>query len=101
MKVIAAGDPERSTVMHRITATDPKRRMPFGGEPLSEREITLIRRWIEQGAKYERHWSFITPVRTELPKINNRAWAKTGIDWFVTDRLEREGLKAAPGADGD
>src|SRR5438552_2428718 len=39
LKVIAPGDPEHSTVMHRITSTDPKRRMPFGGEPLSDRQV--------------------------------------------------------------
>jgi cytochrome c len=43
MKVIAPGDPDHSAVMHRITATDPKGRMPFAGEPLSDREAKLIR----------------------------------------------------------
>jgi hypothetical protein len=99
MKVIAPGDPDHSAVMHRIAATDPKRRMPFGGEPLSEREMQLIRRWIEQGAKYEPHWSFIRPVRPELPKVGNSAWPKNGIDWFVLDRLEHEGLKPSREAD--
>ncbi len=75
MQVIAPGDPERSTVMHRITATDPKRRMPFGGEPLSDRQVKLIGRWIEQGAKYEPLWSFIRPVRPELPQITNTGWS--------------------------
>src|SRR5262245_12792113 len=61
MKVVAPGDPDHSAVMLRITATDPKRRMPYGSNPLSDREVKLIRRWIEQGAKYEPHWSFIPP----------------------------------------
>ena len=39
MKVIAPGDPAHSAVMHRITATDPKRRMSFGCEPLDAREV--------------------------------------------------------------
>jgi hypothetical protein len=98
MKVIAPGDPEHSTVMQRITATDLKRRMPFGGEPLSDRQVKLIGRWIEQGAKYEPLWSFIRPVRPELPRVANSAWPKNGIDWFVLDRLEHEGLKPSPEA---
>jgi hypothetical protein len=99
MKVIAPRDPERSAVMHRITSSDPKRRMPFGGEPLGDRDVKLIRRWIEQGAKYEPFWSFIRPVRPELPTVINSAWPRNGIDWFVLDRLEREGLKPSPEAD--
>jgi hypothetical protein len=99
MKVIAPGDSGHSAVMHRITATDPKRRMPFGGEPLSDRQVKLIARWIEQGAKYEPLWSFIRPVRPDLPKVANSVWPKNGIDWFVLDRLEHESLKPSPEAD--
>src|SRR6266849_1918244 len=98
-KVIAPGDPEHSAVLHRITSTDPKRRMPYGGDPLSDRQVKLIRRWIEQGAKFEPFWSFIPPVRPKLPKVTNSAWPKNGIDWFVLDRLEHEGLKPSPEAD--
>src|SRR5262249_30530474 len=99
MKVIAPGDPEHSAVMVRITSTDPKRRMPYGSNALSDREVKLIRRWIEQGAKYEPHWSFIRPVRPELLKVANTAWPKNPIDWFVLERLEHEGLKPSPEAD--
>ena len=99
MKVIAPGDPDHSAVMHRITTTDATRRMPFRGEPLSARDVTLIGRWIEQGAEYEPLWSFIAPVRPELPTVQNGAWAKNAIDAFVLDRLEREGLKPSPEAD--
>src|SRR5436190_8468138 len=87
MKVITPGDPEHSAVMRRITAADPKRRMPYGGDPLSDREVKLIRRWIEQGAKYEPHWSFIRPVRPEFPNVADTAWPKNGIDWVVWDRM--------------
>ena len=48
MQVISPGDRDHSALMHRITATDPARRMPFRGEPLSAREVTLIGRWIDQ-----------------------------------------------------
>mgnify|MGYP003347940585 CR=1 FL=1 len=45
------GDPAKSAVMNRITGTGPGARMPLNGEPLSEREVGIIRKWIEQGAK--------------------------------------------------
>src|SRR4029077_3031913 len=49
-------------------------------------------RWIEQGAKWEKHWSLIPPKRPEFPSVGNKAWPRNGIDWFVLNRLEREGL---------
>ena len=48
LAVIAPGDPGGSVLMHRITATDPQRRMPFREEPLEPREVALITRWIER-----------------------------------------------------
>ena len=85
--------------MHRITATDPEQRMPLGERPLSEREVALLARWIEQGAQYEPHWSFVTPGRPALPQAAEAAWVRNPIDAFILDRLEREGLQPAPEAD--
>ncbi len=99
MKVIAPGNPDRSAVMHRITATDPAQRMPYRTEPLEDREVRLIRRWIEQGAKYEPHWSFIPPVRADLPAVQHADWPRNPIDGFVLARLEREGLQPSPEVD--
>jgi hypothetical protein len=98
---IVPGDPSRSEMIRRITADDPARRMPplAAGRTLTSNEIDVLRRWIEQGAKWENHWSFITPKRAPLPAVNNRAWPKNPIDFFVLDRIEREGLTPAPEAD--
>ena len=89
---VVPGDPVRSTLLERLSATNAAVRMPLGGPPLNENEISLIRRWIEQGAKWEKHWSLIPPKRPEFPSVGNKAWPKNGIDWFVLHRLEREGL---------
>ena len=99
MPVIAPGEPERSALVRRITATDPRRRMPFRDEPLEPREVALIDRWIEQGAQYEPHWSFIPPLRPALPAPRDAAWPRNAIDAFVLDGLEREGLRPSPEAD--
>ena len=98
LPVIAPGAPDRSALVHRITATDPQRRMPFRDEPLAPREVALINRWIEQGAQYEPHWSFLPPVRSDLPAVRDAAWPRNAIDAFVLDRLEREGLPPSPEA---
>ncbi len=98
---IAPADPERSELVQRITSDDPIRRMPpayMGGEKLTEREIDLLTRWVEQGAQWQKHWSFIPPKRRSLPDAKNAAWPRSGLDHFVLERLGREGLQASPEA---
>jgi hypothetical protein len=64
----------------------------LGHEQLKTSEIQTIREWIQQGAGYEPHWSFIPPARPAVPAGQN------AIDWFIRTRLEREGLKPSPEA---
>ena len=97
---IVPGDPARSQMIARITATSPAVRMPrsqngaAAGEPLSTRQVALLTRWIEQGAKWQKHWSFISPKRPELPKdLKHANWVRNPIDALVLERLEREGLE--------
>ena len=71
----------------------------LGYSKLPAHEIELIRRWIEQGAAWQKHWSFIPPGRPPLPSVTNKSWPKNPIDNFVLARLEREGLAPAPQAD--
>jgi len=99
-RAVVAGDPARSELAIRISSTNAALRMPpvYSGAKLSEHEIGLMRRWIEQGAKWEKHWSFIPPRRPALPQVRNRAWARNGIDYFILERLEREGLQPSPEA---
>ncbi len=96
---IVPGDLGKSEIIGRLTAQNPATRMPLGGAPLTDREIDLIRRWIEQGAPWQKHWSLIPPKRPEFPKIQNKDWPRNGIDFFVLERLEREGLSPSPETD--
>ena len=98
---IVPNHPEQSELVRRISAKDEAMRMPpvDSGRQLSEREIDLLTEWIRQGAKWERHWSFVAPVRTSLPKVKNTGWPKNAIDYFVLARLEEEGLSPSPEAD--
>jgi hypothetical protein len=96
---IVAGEPAKSEMVHRITNPNPDDRMPKDREALSDREIGLIRKWIQQGAKWEKHWSFVPPRRPEPPKVANAAWVRNPIDAFVLARLEHERLKPSPEAD--
>jgi hypothetical protein len=100
-RAIVPGDVERSQLARRITASDEAMRMPpvDSGHSLSRAEIDLLLEWIKQGAKWRKHWSFIKPEKPPLPRIKNGAWPKNAIDYFVLERLEREGMEPAPEAD--
>jgi hypothetical protein len=101
---IVPGDPTNSQMIVRVTATNPQIRMPRGqgvdaGDPLSPREIAMLRRWIEQGATWQKHWSFIPPTRPAVPVVKDAKWVRNPIDAFVLQKLEREGLKPSQEAD--
>ena len=65
---------------------------------LSESETELIRRWIEQGAEYQEHWSFIPPTRP-IVQVRSNAQLRNAIDHFVLAGLNREHLRPAAEAD--
>ncbi|MBO0863248.1 MAG: DUF1553 domain-containing protein, partial [Chloracidobacterium sp.] len=92
---------EQSELIRRINAGDEYERMPppDSGRKLTDREKELLREWIARGAKWQRHWSFIAPVRPPLPDIRNKAWIKNPIDAFTLERMEMEGLQPSSEAD--
>ncbi|MDZ4685779.1 MAG: PSD1 and planctomycete cytochrome C domain-containing protein [Planctomycetaceae bacterium] len=98
---VIPGDPAKSALWERVTATDPDVLMPppATGKKLTAKDRELLQRWIQQGAKYSRHWSYEPPVRPELPMIADAAWPRTPIDRFILARLDKEGLKPQPEAD--
>ena len=102
-QAIVPGDPDASEIVARITEEDVSLRMPpkKAGEPLSAEEVDLIKRWIAQGAPYAEHWAFLPPAERPLPSLRGegRAWPRNGIDSWILDRLEREGLAPSPEAD--
>src|SRR5262245_33010415 len=99
--VVVPGDPAKSELFRRLTAEDESQRMPQAktGRKLTPQQIDLVRRWIEQGAKWQKHWAFIPPQRPAPPTVNNGRWPRNPIDNFVLARLEHEGLSPSPEAD--
>ena len=100
-RAIAPGRPAMSELIRRITSNDGDVRMPppDSGVSVTDEEITVLRQWIKQGATYQRHWSFISPVRPALPDVRMKAWAKHEIDRFVLAKLERAGMQPSAPAD--
>ncbi|MDQ6701370.1 MAG: DUF1549 domain-containing protein, partial [Acidobacteriota bacterium] len=99
-RAIVDGDTGASVLVQRITSESKAKRMPplYSGLKLTDREIDTLRTWVAQGAKWEKHWSFIAPSRPALPTIQNAAWIRNPIDAFVAAKLEREGLAPSPEA---
>jgi hypothetical protein len=89
-RILVPGKPEASELIARITHADPEERMPpadFGKkEPLQPEEIEILKRWIAEGAKYERHWAFMTPVKRALPEA--AGWGHNVIDYLVHARMK-------------
>ncbi len=106
---IVPGRPEQSELIRRITTSDADDHMPpaDAGRQLTPRQIELLRRWIAQGAKWEAHWSFIAPVRTDVPKVSDfkiavagfrndangfSDWSANPIDGFILKKIAESGL---------
>lgn len=87
-------DPTKSEVFHRITASDPNELMPppESNLKLSDQEIALIKKWIEQGAEYEPHWAFEPPKKSKLPKVKNEKWPVNEIDHFILAKMQSADL---------
>jgi mono/diheme cytochrome c family protein len=97
---IVPGSAEESYLIDRISDPDPESRMPPAehGPPLSAEEINVVRRWIDQGADWEQHWSFTPPEAQPLPEVTRRHWPRDPLDRFVLARMEEAGLAPAPDA---
>ena len=99
---ITPGKSAESELLVRILSKDPAEIMPpptAHKKPFTPEEITLIRRWIDEGAEYSEHWSFIRPKRPVTPTPQDANWSPQPIDAFVKSRLEAEKLGPSPRAD--
>ncbi len=101
---LVPGNPEQSEVFKRITSADPDYQMPTPDSHLgllNENEVSLVKRWIEQGAKYEKHWAFNAPKLGALPEVNKSDWVVNEIDYFTLAKMEEVGLDPADQAGKD
>jgi Protein of unknown function (DUF1553)/Protein of unknown function (DUF1549)/Planctomycete cytochrome C len=98
---IVPQDPAHSAILDRINADDPEVRMPPPGSNrrLSDAEKRLLEQWIQEGAVYEPHWSFVAPQRPTEPAVRRSDWVRTPIDRFVLAKLEAKGIVPSPEAD--
>ena len=105
---IHKGNAEESILYQRIAGIGDEDQMPLDDDSLTDEQIALVKKWIDQGAIWpdgvgeditiRKHWAYEKPVRPELPQIKNEKWAKNAIDYFVLTKLEAEGVEPSPRA---
>jgi len=100
-KVFEPGKLKQSEAWQRITSADPDEQMPPVDSRLKLKpaDKETLRRWIEQGAKWEGHWAFIVPQRPKVPKTRTADRIKTSIDAFILARLQDERIEPVGPAD--
>ena len=96
---IVRGDADASALIARITSEDESERMPPEGDPVTPAEAEVLRRWIDQGANWDKHWAFKPMARNEPPAVDDAQWSRHPIDAFVFHSLAVAGLKPNPPAD--
>ena len=112
--VVIAGSSSASKLILRVSSDKRAFAMPPAGAPLTQKQITLLKTWIDEGARVPLvtgvtaaapkasgagHWSFQPVRKPALPAVRDTAWEHNSIDRFVLARLEAEGLRPSPEAD--
>jgi hypothetical protein len=106
---VKPGDPARSLLVQRVSATDETERMPEEGEPLKAEQIVLVKSWIAQNATApvdespapdpRTHWAYQPVKRPEVPTVRDPAWSGNPIDAFLASGYESAGVTPQDAAD--
>jgi len=94
-QAIVPGKDAQSELIRRIVSADPDEQMPppDSNKKLTARQQEILRRWVAQGAIYQRHWAYEPPVKAPIPSGQN------AVDVLVQKRLDEVALKPSPTAD--
>ncbi|MFO0908007.1 MAG: PSD1 and planctomycete cytochrome C domain-containing protein [Isosphaeraceae bacterium] len=99
--VIVPGKSDESELIARVVTREPDEVMPppKTGKALNARQVELLRRWVDAGARWGEHWSFAPLRRPAVPTVQKHDWPTNPIDAFILARIETEGLAPSPDAD--
>ena len=106
---IIPGHADDSELVRRLLADDPEVKMPYKKKPLSDEEIDILKRWIDQGAEWGEHWAYQPVEKPALPAAKSFASLEENaipasdqpIDLFVRQKLSEVGLPPSPEAPKD
>ena len=100
---IIPGDSKNSRLIQRLHETDPELRMPYQKPKLSQNEIDLLTKWIDQGAKWGTHWAYIPPKNEKPPELNESTFSEiffnNSIDKFIAVKMLEKNLSPNPVSD--
>ncbi|CAN0413119.1 unnamed protein product, partial [Scytosiphon promiscuus] len=105
---IIPGNAAKSPFIQRLKEDDPELRMPYKKSKLSKEEIDLLTKWVDQGAKWGKHWAYSLPEKVEIPETTQSAGISSGdsqgfiqndIDHFILRTLENNNLEPSPAAE--
>ncbi|MEO8765675.1 MAG: DUF1553 domain-containing protein [Ginsengibacter sp.] len=104
---IIPGDADNSEIIRRLTLNDPEERMPYKHDPLSKENIDIIRRWINEGVHWGKHWAYVPVIKVDVPErrtffnlfSKKSDWAQNEVDHFIEKKLAENDLKPSPEAD--
>lgn len=106
---IIPGNPDASEFIRRLQSHDLDTRMPYKKPALATADVNLLKRWIQEGARWDLHWSYRPVTAPSVPKpmakwwqwwpVETNPWPKNDLDWFVLHRLQQENISPAPEAD--
>ncbi|QDT69061.1 Planctomycete cytochrome C [Planctomycetes bacterium MalM25] len=110
IEAVVPGHPEKSYLIDAVTHADPDVAMPPDDDKLTDEEIELLTRWIDEGAVWpgqmdavgeekSDHWSFQPIVRPPVPGASDDGGASNPIDAFLLKSLRERGLTYAEAAD--
>ncbi|HCS51700.1 MAG TPA: hypothetical protein DIW81_08930, partial [Planctomycetaceae bacterium] len=103
--LIIPGNAAESLLITRVQDADAGDLMPLDGEPLAEKEIQILKTWINQGANWPdsaavaTHWAYEPIVRPDIPEAEDQSWVKTPVDAFVLTQIQESGFEPAPELD--
>ena len=98
--VLVPGDADASEMIARVLSDDADMIMPppDSHKVLTEAQKQKLKTWVNEGAIYEKHWSFEAP-KLPTPPPTNDAWATSELDKFVLADLKEHDLQPSPEAD--
>lgn len=88
-------------LLDRITSDDPELQMPppASGRKLTHKQIAVLRRWVSQGAPWQKHWAHLVPTRPRVPKGPGFDGVSSPVDRFALKRMQEQALKPAAAVD--
>lgn len=95
---IVPGNAEKSEMIARINHSSSELRMPLDRDPLTQEQIDILTKWIEQGAEWEDHWAYLKPEMPIIPETSSD-WGTNEVDKFILTRIEENGLAPSEEAD--